>query len=165
MHWCTLYSFRRVLDQATRFIGCGINPAKSEIVMNTEMIFTNKLMNEGKSRFTWLGYSLELSGSGRLCFTTEKILSKKFTILHYTKDIFQYAPELTTKRKIFMVYISPIIDYYIPSVIQNNWNKDNCLTKLQHQLLCDLAGVPITASRLGLERALNIVPVDHGCRK
>ena len=57
---------RSLLDHATKTVGCGINQAKSEVVLPESL--TIEAVNS-KTEITWLGYSLKMTDDFHLTFT------------------------------------------------------------------------------------------------
>lgn len=156
---------RQLLGDATRQLGCGINPLKSENVAPKafcEYIDTNfeKIQVEdmsifkGKHIVKWLGYFLELDTSHNLKFNEEKINKHINSICHFRDQMYQYTSSVGIKWRIFKTFIAPYIELYLPLVVQHKVLDITAVHKLQHQSMCRAIGVPITASRKMVELRL-----------
>merc|ERR1719220_955407 len=97
--------YRALLEDATKSLGCGVNPDKSEIIsdIGIDGFDWNNPAERVKTSYKWLGYGL-LVQDGRLLFDDNFFAQKEQTIREYVADIFQYAPPLNVKIKIFKVY-------------------------------------------------------------
>ena len=159
-------AFRNLLDDATSSLGCGINPAKSEIVSEFKVQGFDQSNPKEKIKrvFKWLGYGLKVE-NGRLDFDEKFLAQKQATIRQYVNDIFQYAPNISVRMKIFTVYIAPILEYFLPVVIRTNINKRSSLESFQHELLCKVAEVPHTASSAELLRAARALSISERLQK
>ena len=98
---------RDLLDQATKDIGCGINVKKSEMVVPAKYADTEKLL---KCDFIWLGYSLHLTDDLFLQITPQKMIQRFETCRRLISDVFQYVDCPIVRRKVFQVYVAPVID-------------------------------------------------------
>ena len=153
-----ILGIRRCFDDSTKAIGCGMNIKKSEIV--TTLKLKNIKASDYACDFIWLGYSLCIKDD-ELCFDNTKFEKKKNEIRKYVREIFQYSPTISIRRKIFITYISPIIDYYLPSLIMTNQNSVNDLEKFQKEILKKVLGVPFSCPGNQVERVLRIDPVQN----
>ena len=149
---------RKVFDESTKAIGCGMNPDKSEIIIDAAIKGLDK--SDFDKSFVWLGYSLSLKDN-LLIFNKDKFNSKKHEIRNYVRDIFSYAPTISVRRKIFMVYIAPIIDYYLPTLIMSNQNAANDLELFQKEILKMVLGVSKSCPGNQVEKVLGINPVNY----
>ena len=152
-----ILGIRRCFDDSTKAIGCGMNKKKSEII--TSLKLRNIKETDYASDFIWLGYSLCIKNDV-LCFDDTRFNKKKNEIRKYVREIFQYSPTITIRRKIFIVYISPIIDYFLPSLIMTNQNNVNDLEKFQKEILKKVLGVPFSCPGNQVERVLGIDSVQ-----
>ena len=148
---------RKLFDDATKEIGCGMNPDKSEIILDESPPGIKE--DDFSNCFIWLGYSLQMKDND-LIFNKTKFTMKKNEIRNYCRDIFQYAPTISIKRRIFTVYIAPIIDYYLPALIMTNQNMANDLELFQKEILKQVLGVPRSCPGNQVEKVLKILPVS-----
>ena len=147
---------RKMFDQATKAVGCGMNKDKSEIITDLRLKY---LKNDCYSdNYIWLGYSLK-NIDGMIHFTEDKFNKRKYEIRNYTKSIFQYAPSISMRRRIFTVYIQSIIDYYLISLVFENTNNTNYLEKFQREILRNVAGVGKYVSGANLEKHLAVTSI------
>ena len=150
---------RDLLDQATKDVGCGINAKKSEIVVppayeDSDLKF--------KADFTWLGYSLHLSDDCYLLLTPMKMNQRFETCRRLIMDTFQYIRDISVRRQIFMVYISPVIVWFLPVVMlepANELAKANKCGKFQH----DMLALTLNVTRNCSAEALHEILATH-CR-
>ena len=77
-------------------------------------------------------------------------------------DIFQYSPTLNVKIKIFKVYIAPIIEYFLPSIIRANVNQSNRMERFQHEILCKALEIPRTAN---MKKTLQVLKIKSIAEK
>ena len=69
MHHDALLYIRKIFDESTKAVGCGMNAKKSEIITDLKL---RHLKNDSySSKYVWLGYSLEITNDA-LFFTEEK---------------------------------------------------------------------------------------------
>ena len=115
-----------------------MNPDKNEIITDLRLKYLDKKYYS--NTYVWLGYSFIVKNS-MIHFTEDKFNVRKYEIRNYTRSIFQYAPSIELKRRIFMVYIQSIIDYYLISLVFENTNGTNYLEKFQREILRNVAGV------------------------
>ena len=158
----SLLTIRKFFDISTEAIGCGMNAAKSEIITDLQLPIIKK--EDFSDEFIWLGYSLSIKDN-QLFFDSSKFSSKKNEIRQYVREIFQYAPDLYVRRKIFMVYIAPIIDYFLPTIIMDNQNKASDLELFQKEILKRVLGVPSSCPGNQVEKVLGIDSVQSRLRK
>ena len=142
---------RDALDTATRCAGCSINLTKSEVILADTSLAADL---GAKAEFTWLGYSLKITVDHRLIFTDTKVLARFKRTLGMARSVFQYVSSMYVRWRIFRVYISPIIEWYLPVVAHKPrhelaWN--NILESFQHQMLALVTGASTKASTTGLE--------------
>ena len=103
---------REDLIKSTQIFGCRIAPDKSEILApkclktdpkNTEI--KPKIVDE----FTWLGYSLGIENN-YLVFTPKRMHSRFKTVYEKFHSMCQYIQSINVKRKIYDVYVSPVVE-------------------------------------------------------
>ena len=131
---------RGLLDYATKKAGCSINLAKSEVVLCPELC---DLVAEAKDEFVWLGYSLKLHNDGRLEFSDKRMKERFKYAVSLAKSIFQYVRSIFIRWRIFKVYISPIIDWFIPVIAlkpRHELAAANEVEQFQHNMLCLVTG-------------------------
>ena len=74
------------------------------------------------------------------------------------RSIFQYVKSRTVRRRIYQVYIAPVIEWYLPVVMFkcNPANKKlNAVESFQHRMLCLVAGAcqKVSSKELGVQMA------------
>ena len=92
-----------------------------------------------------------------MLFDDDFFAQKEQIIREYIADIFQYAPTLSIKIRIFKVYIAPILEYFLPSIIRSNINQTNNMEKFQHEILCKVLEIPRTVS---INKVLQVLKVS-----
>ena len=152
----TILFIRQMFDEATKVVGCGMNESKSEII--TDLNLKQLKKDCYSDSYFWLGYSFKIKDS-LIHFTEEKFNTRKFEIRNYVRSIFQYAPAISMRRRIFSVYIQSIIDYYLISLIFENTNKTNYLEQFQREILRGVVSVGRYCAGAEIERRLCIDPV------
>ena len=144
-------------------MGCGINRAKSEVVI------AGKWDIEGsKTEFVWLGYSLEITDDNRLRFTESRMVARFRRALIMAKSIFQYLHSSYVKWRVFRVYIAPIIEWFLPTVVNRPIHEHARKSKIesfQFQVLCLVTGASQRCSAKGLEHVCAERPVSLKLRK
>ena len=145
--------------EATIAAGCGINEAKSELVLPPK--YQNEELNS-KTELVWLGYSLKLTDDLRVMFTDTKMLARVKKSLGMARSVFQYIKSIYVRWRIFKVYIAPIIEWYLPTMAHKSRTagaKNNVLESFQHQLLAMVTGVCSSCSREELEKTVGEMSV------
>ena len=104
---------RELFDCATREVGCGINRAKSEVILAKE--YENEEI-ESKDEFVWLGYSLRLDHHGFLKFTESRMKQRFQATRLAFENTNQYLTNIAVKRKIWEVYVSSVIEWFLPVI-------------------------------------------------
>ena len=150
--------FKDLLKQATKQMGCKINPDKSEIIVPER--YEDKGIPEKdkklKENFTWLGYSFNLEGF-RLNFTRNKMNARLENARRDYRKVFHLIKSTAVRRRVFQVYIRPIIDWYTPVVALNKRTankKMDPLEKFQHNAQCAVLKCPSTVSRVELNEVM-----------
>ena len=122
----TLLLCRQCLTDATRALGCGVNPDKSENIVPLFWHDAFKRVDdefEVKCTYKWLGYFLTLTNNGQLKFDIESMNQKFLILCRLRDDIFQYTADVPLKLKIYKIYFAPFIELYAPLVIQGALTK------------------------------------------
>ena len=154
---------RTALKCATEALGCGINPKKSENIVPKFLHEAFKTINASESKenqfavkckFKWLGYHLILQDDGSLIFDLEMVKSRLIDISNKRDLLFQYTADIKLKLRIYKTYLAPMVEFFLPTVIQQGENANTIVHRFQHDCLCKLAGACFTVSRQGLERVL-----------
>ena len=146
---------RGLLMDATKQLGCGVNPLKSESIVPPQ--FKNMIKLEHKTEkepndtFKWLGYHLSLDTNANLVFNEKEIDDKIKSIEYFRNLAFQYTRNMSLRWKIWKVYIAPFVELYLPLVIQSKPHKPTSVHRLQYQTICRVLGVPVTVCRRNLE--------------
>ena len=160
---------RGLLMDATKQLGCGVNPSKSESIVPPQ--FQNLIKLEHKTEkdpsdsYKWLGYHLSLDRNGELKFDQKEIDNKIKSIEYFRNIAFQYSNNMSLRWKIWKVYIAPFVELYLPLVIQEKIGKTTSVHKLQHHTMCRAVGVPITASRRKLEITVGEKSVEEKAQR
>lgn len=162
-----LFQVRSMLADATKQLGCGINPLKSENIVpdylaplvdtnfdKLEIPEDNPNVFKGKSKFKWLGYYLKLRNNHTIEFSEHEIVKRINQIHKFRREIYQYTNNIRIKFRIYQVFISPFVELYTPFVAQSNINSITCVHTLQHRSLCEAVGIPTTANRDNVEEKL-----------
>ena len=145
---------RNQLSDATKVVGCGVNPTKSENVIPVDWHGPLKVLDpsfETKSSFKWLGYYLNLTEKGELVFDIDTMITKLKTLERLRDSIFQYTESVTLKLKIYKTYFAPFVEFYLPIVIQSKVGSTTDVHKFQHNCICRSTGAGHTISRKALE--------------
>ena len=78
------------------------------------------------------------------------------------KSVFQYVTSMFVRWRIFRVYISPIIEWYLPVIAHKPRHalaRNNILESFQHQMLALVTGASTKVSTLGLEQVCEEPPI------
>lgn len=167
---------RKLFQDATVEIGCGINPLKSENIVSekfselVDLNFENDTENNPaiyrrKSSFKWLGYWLVLKRDHRLDFDEGKIQQQLNMVTNFRNEVYQYTSNRWIKYRIFKVFIAPFIELGLPLVIQNSFTKITAVHTLQHRSFCFAVGAIPTCSREHLEEILGERSVIEKARR
>jgi len=155
---------RDLLDDATRTCGAGINRDKSEIII-ADKWKNDKI--ESKKQFKWLGYHLRLDQKGILNFVEEKMIEKLKAAKKVFANITQYFRSPMVKRRIWEIYMAPIIEWYLPVIAFKKRLEDsppNALESFQHQTLTSALGASGKVSRIFINEIAAIKPVTMKLR-
>ena len=160
----TVSEARNLLDTATKSVGCGINRAKSEILVSNKWILVQQRWTDAHETFqeevTWLGYSMKIDDDHLLVFTDTKMKSRFQKVRLMMYDIFQYINAIHVRWRIYRVYISPIIEWYLPTIITEPGMKTDIfkpstlIEQFQQQCLAEVVGVAPTVSRQELNEIM-----------
>lgn len=168
-----LWMTRETLARATKQLGCGINPLKSENVvpakykdhidldMFKEHLDEDPKIFKGKSVVKWLGFYLELT-ENQINFNENEIQKRCNSVAHLRDQIFQYTSAISIKWRIYKMYIALYIELYTPLVALNlSGGKTNCVHDLQHRSICKAMNVNTTTARRELEERLGEKSVEE----
>ena len=156
---------RNLLDLATKDVGCGINTKKSEIVVPLCYADPAQLL---KSDFVWLGYSFHFADDLFLHMTTSKMNQRFESSRRMILDIFQYVRSPIVRRLIYQVYVSPIVDWFLPVVMtspSHDLAKANKCASYQHDILALVIDVCRNCSAADLHEKLAVKPVHFKLRE
>ena len=146
---------RQDLIKSTRIFGCAIAPTKSEVLVPKHLKSDPKnkeIQPKLAIEFTLLGYSLEIN-SNFLNFTATRMNSRFHTTFEKFHSMCQYINSINVKRKVYQVYVSPVIDWFIPTILtgkQHDLSASNVIEKYQQKCLAVVAGVCGKVSRTEL---------------
>ena len=147
---------RELLIEATTAVGCSINPSKSESIVDHRFV---RFVKEGKSDFVWLGYSLGLNSKYELIFTANKLNQSIESTRRLVDKIFIYTDKIYLKYKVFMVYVIPIIEIFLPLAISNN-RFQKILESFQHSMVCKILGVNFRCSAEKCRELLEVTEIE-----
>ena len=151
---------RDLLDRATKAVGCGINPDKSELIVPPR--YCDGDATGSKVEFVWLGYSLKVTDDRRVMFTDTKLVARINKTVNMACSIFQYLKSVFVRWRVYKVYIAPIIEWYLPTMAhkpRTAGSKANLLESFQHRLLAMVSGACRSCNRSGLEEVMREMPV------
>ena len=109
----------------------------------------------------WLGYSLELDNQYYLKFTESRMIQKFNHARRCLDKVFQVLTDPFTKLRIWSVYISPIIEWFLPVIATKKRHElagSNKIESFQHQTLCSVFGALQSVSRKNLCKVACIRP-------
>lgn len=154
---------RLSLQTATETCGSKINAAKTEIV--TANIYAKHVIQAAPA-FKWLGYSFELSKKFELTVSDKQIDKKIIATKKYMNDMFSYFKFTPHRLRIYKVYITPIIDFFLLQHIMNNkateLSEIDKLSKFQHFCLARVLGTfPEALKKRELQNALQELSVPQ----
>ena len=152
---------RFLLDDATKTVGCGLNLEKSEVITSKNWI-TPEI--ESKISFVWLGYSLELTNQYYLKFTETRMIQKFNFARQCMDNVFQHLTDQYTKLRIWSVYISPIIEWFLPVIAINKRHEfagSNKIQAFQHSTLGSVFGALQSVSRIKLCKVACVRPINQ----
>lgn len=156
---------RALLCDATKQLGCGVNPLKSENVVPPEFVdFIDLNLDEkdpdsrvednsfyGKSLFKWLGYWLNLTSNHQLVFDKVQTRNRINMVHDFRSRIFQYTSNISLKWKIYKAFITPFIELYLPIVIQHGLDSNTLIHQLQYRSMCKALNLDGFVNREKLE--------------
>jgi len=153
----TVVDARNLLDNATKSVGCGINRKKSETLVSNNWILVQErwanVDEKFKSEINWLGYSFGFDENLNLVFTETKMKKSFNKVKLMMFDVFQYVDSIYVRWKIYRIYISPVIEWYIPTIItdpgmkQDSFRPSNTIEIFQQMCLAEVLGVTPNVSR------------------
>ena len=149
---------RTLLDFATKSVGCGVNAKKSEIIITANLCMDNLC----KSEFVWLGYSLRAELHGGLTYMEISDKKAKQKIEHCKRmleNVFQYTKDVTVRWRLYKVYICPIIECYLPTYFNHQWDKRHPIAVFQHKCLCAIISVKTMSPITAVEKALGEISI------
>ena len=137
---------RTLIQEATKDMGCGVNPDKSESLTSESLIF---IASGFKSKFKWLGYHLELTKEGLLWFSDKEVEKKLNSTEHLIRTVFNTTRDLIMRYRVYQIYASCFVNLYLALTIQNR-RKDSIVHQFQHRMLRLACNAPykISASYL-----------------
>jgi len=150
---------RQLLNTSTRDVGCGINLAKSEVILPPSWQVEGI---KSKSCYTWLGYSLKLSDSMHLCFTDDRANERFMGARRTINDIYQHVCSIFARWKIYKVFVAPIVDWFNLAMFHKpmkDFSASNDCAVFQQDILCEAVNVTRTVKRDSLEELLLEKPV------
>ena len=153
----TARTCRELLDTATRQVGCSINVKKSELLIEPKWTLVapewGQHRKELKDEITWLGYSIKFTDDFFLIFTESKMDKRFFKVKNLMNDSFQYLEPVYIRWKIWRIYLSPVLEWYLPAFMSDpsmrldSTRPANKLEIFQQACLARVLGVPPTVCR------------------
>lgn len=163
---------RELIQKATKTLGCGVNPAKSENIVPAKYIEPLNILDMKymriknldpeieenrfivKDTFKWLGYTITFSESGLLTFCQTAIKCRLVQIGKFRDNVYQYTFRTFIRIKIYQVYLTPFIELYLPLVVQHPTTAITLIHKFQHSSLTRAIGVSFTTKREDVEEIM-----------
>ena len=160
----TAKTCRKLLDTATRKVGCAINTKKSELLIEPRWTLVapewGDQRKELKIEITWLGFSIKFTDDFFLIFTESKMEKRFFKVKDLMYDSFQYLEPVYIRWKIWRTYLSPVLEWYLPAFMSDpsmrldSSKPANKLEIFQQTCLARVLGVPPTVDRKKLNAIL-----------
>ena len=148
---------RTIIQSATKEMGCGVNPAKSESLTSESLVF---IASGFKSKFKWLGYHLELTKDGLLWFTESEVEKKLNSTEHLIRTVLNTTRDLIMRFRVYQVYASCFVNLYLALTIQNR-RKDSIVHRFQHRMLRIACNAPYKISAEYLRNITGEKSVDR----
>ena len=148
-------TYRSLLDQATVAGGCGINMTKSEVLVPPQYELADDYV---KDVLTWLAFTFKITEDGQIRFTETKMLARFKRTEIMTRSVFQYIKSRQVRRRIYQVYVAPVIEWYLPVIMlkaKTAGSKLNAIESFQHKMMCLVSGActKVAAEELGEQMA------------
>ena len=155
---------RNALKEATGVFGCSVNPSKSEILVENQYADMKYEPVKLKNEIVWLGYSLE-NNDHYFTFTKKRMVDKFKNVTEKFDNMMQYIRNIKTKRRVYQVYIAPIIEWFLPVVMTGKINKykANEIEKFQQSILTRVGNFSGNVSRTGLNKIMGAYSVKDKC--
>ena len=160
----TASTCRKLLDSATKSVGCGINAKKSELLIEPKWSLVapewGQQKPELKNQVTWLGFSIMFTDEFFLIFTEDKMEKRLFKVKEMMNDSYQYLEAVYVRWKIWRTYLSPVLEWYLPAYLSDpsmrldSTKPANKLEIFQQFCLARVLGVPHTVNRDKLNELL-----------
>ena len=99
-------------------------------------------------------------------FTETRMKSRFHSVFEKFSRMCQYIRSINVKRKIFEVYIKPVIDWFLPTILTGKWHllsKANEIEKFQQKCLAVVAGICGKVCRVQLNRTLGFHSIYESC--
>ena len=113
----------------------------------------------------WLGYSLEIENN-YFNFTPTRMRDRFHNVYEKFSGMTQYIRSINVRRKIFEVYVRPVIDWFVPTILTGKWHantRSNEIEIFQQKCLSVVAGMAGKVSRTELNRNLGFHSVYDNC--
>ena len=150
---------RELLDVATKSVGCGINRAKSEVLLADKWTCEHV---KSKTEFVWLGYSLKIDNQGYLTFTETRMNSSFANTRRMLNNTCQYCTRTGILMKIWKVYVAPVIEWYLPVIFTKRRDAGAYSHKIdshQHQTLCTVLSCSDRLSKKDICKVACVKPI------
>ena len=150
-------TLREFLDIATKTFGCSVNRDKSEVIVYDHLKDPEKMERRPKfkSQYVWLGQSLKLVAENYLIITENRMKQRFMDVAKKVDDLFQYERSPLIRRKVYMVYVRPTIEWFLPVIMtksQRELATSNAIEVFQQKMLAKIFGLPSTVSRHALNK-------------
>jgi len=158
---------RKLMDNATKTAGCGLNHKKSEVLMPN--VWWSDSGKEFKEELVWLGFSFGITEDLYIQFTETKIRGRFIQTKKMLTDMFQFVDCMWTRWKLYKIYACPVMEWFIPTYITKKGMKitenapSNIIEQFQQECLAMVLRVPRTVPRNQLNRIMGEKPIVVKC--
>ena len=139
---------RKSLNLATNACGSQIEPTKTEIIVNPNLVaFTV----QGKSDWKWLGYTFSLDNFSKISITDSQLNRRTVEIKKMVEDIYGYIPSYKARFSIFRTWVNPVIEFFsLKQLFEASYEQSldkSILEKFQHYCLTAVCNMGPKANR------------------
>ena len=134
-----------------------MNRDKSEVIVYDYLKDPEKMDRKPKfkSQYVWLGQSLMLVMDNYLIITENRMKQRFMDVTKKVEDLFQYERSPLIRRKVYMVYVRPTIEWFLPVIMlksQRELATSNSIEIFQQRMLAKIFSLPNTVSRHALNK-------------
>ena len=127
---------RRSLNLATNTCGSQIEPTKTEIIVNPDLV---NFTVQGKSTWKWLGYTFSLDNNSKITITDTQLIRRTVEMKKMVEDIYGYIPSYKARFSIFRTWVNPVIEFFsLKQLFESSYEQSlekSILEKFQHYCL------------------------------